>query len=47
MQLILDQVGWLAQNWGADVILWANSNTVANVHVVKLMEECWVCGNLS
>ena len=46
LQPIAENVGRLAWNRGANVIEWANSKTVANVHNVKLIEAYWVCRNL-
>ena len=37
-------MGRLAWNWGADVVEWANLDTVANVQNIELIEACWVCG---
>ena len=34
----------LAWKQGAYVIEWANSNAVANVYSVELIEPCWLCG---
>ena len=37
-------MGRLARKLGADIIEWANSDTIANVDNVELIEACWVCG---
>ena len=44
VQTTANQVEHLARKQGADVIEWANSDTIANVHNVELIEACWVCG---
>ena len=44
MQPIAGKIGPLARNQGANTIEWTNSDSIANVHIVELIKDCWVCG---